>query len=490
MNWFPHSLRWRIQLWHGLLLLVVIVAFCFASYRLQREETIRHADGELDLRLTALTNALQQGGRQAQGGGPPNPAQDGAPGEPPPPGAPAPGGPPTLPRSFQSAELTSLFDLKDPNPFYYVVWSRRGEVLGGADADFDRIPRPATEHRGLTRITRDRPGVRELYVVTPPGECLLVGRSVRPIDRELNHTLLRFIALGSAVLGLGWAGGWWLSSRAIRPIADISHAATRIATGQLSERIHTDEGAGELGELARVLNDTFARLEAAFAEQARFTSDAAHELRTPVSVILAQTQLALSRPRSSAEYVETIETVQRSAQRMQGLMESLLTLACLDAHSEPLQRQPCDLAVLAVEHLDLIRPLAQERGIPLHADCLPAVGGVDPDRIGQILDNLLTNAVKYSRPGDEVRVNTATENGSVIVRIADNGPGIAPEHLPHLFERFYRADRSRNRSTGGAGLGLAICKSLAEAHGGTIGVESEVGSGTVFTVKIPTGTAR
>ncbi|MGC3988271.1 MAG: ATP-binding protein [Chthoniobacteraceae bacterium] len=273
-------------------------------------------------------------------------------------------------------------------------------------------------------------------------------------------------------------------------MADISRAATRIAAGNLSERIHTDESAGELSELARVLNDTFARLEAVFAEQARFTSDAAHELRTPVSVILAQTQLALSRPRSATDYVETIETVQRSAQRMQGLMESLLTLACLDAHSEPLQRQPCDLAVLAAEHLDAIRPLALERGIPLHSELASTVCAVDLDRIGQILDNLLTNAVKYSRPGDEVRLATRLENGSAIVRVSDSGPGIATEHLPHLFERFYRADRSRNRSTGGAGLGLAICKSLAEAHGGSIQVESERGKGTAFTLRIPVGVTR
>ncbi|MGC3988270.1 MAG: hypothetical protein QM796_01035 [Chthoniobacteraceae bacterium] len=203
MNWFPHSLRWRIQLWHGLLLLGVIVAFCFTSYRLQREETIRHADGELDLRLTALTNALQQGGRQARPEVPPAPGEEDGP----PPGMPGAGGPPTLPTSFQSAELTSLFDPKDPNPFYYVVWSRRGEVLGGADADINGIPKPPTEHRGLTRVVRDRPGVHEMYVVTPPGECLLVGRSIRPIDRELNQTLLRFVALGVAVLVVGLAGG-------------------------------------------------------------------------------------------------------------------------------------------------------------------------------------------------------------------------------------------------------------------------------------------
>jgi heavy metal sensor kinase len=306
---------------------------------------------------------------------------------------------------------------------------------------------------------------------------------------EMHQRLAAFtsqlIVVEGIVLVLGLAGGWWLASRAIAPIKNISAAAVHLASGRLDERIAILETDSELGQLANILNDTFAKLDAAFAEQARFTSDAAHELRTPIAVILAQTQLALSRTRTVEEYRETLETVRRSGQRMHGLVESLLTLACFDNRSETLERKALDLADLAREHLDLMRPLAEERQIVLESDLAPARCSADPGRLAQIVVNLLSNAVKYTRPGDHVKVATASLNGHVLVSVADTGPGIAAEHLPHLFERFFRADASRNRSTGGAGLGLAICKTLAEAHNGAIEVTSAVGQGSVFTLRLP-----
>src|SRR5437667_11836 len=179
--------------------------------------------------------------------------------------------------------------------------------------------------------TRMRGTLREMFHFTPPGECVLAGRD---ISRELSDSR-RFAGLllgaGGAVLVLGLVGGWWLSARAIRPIKEISATASRISGGDLSQRIPADDTDNELGQLAGVLNSTFARLEATFAQQARFTSDAAHELRTPVSVILTQTQTALSRPRAEPEYREALAACQRAAQRMRKLTASLLELARLDA---------------------------------------------------------------------------------------------------------------------------------------------------------------
>jgi two-component system sensor histidine kinase BaeS len=172
---------------------------------------------------------------------------------------------------------------------------------------------------------------------------------------------------------------------------------------------------------------------------------------------------------------------------MHGLIESLLQLAVLDAARQPLDRRPCDLAEIGREHLEMMRPLADEHHLALEADLTPAPCAADADGVSQIVVNLLTNAVKYSRPGDKIRVATHRENGCAMISVSDTGPGIAAEHLPRLFDRFYRADASRNRTTGGAGLGLAICKSIAEAHGGKITVESTPDAGSSFTLRIPAG---
>jgi heavy metal sensor kinase len=245
------------------------------------------------------------------------------------------------------------------------------------------------------------------------------------------------------------------------------------------------EAESELGQLAAVLNSTFARLETAFAQQKQFTADAAHELRTPVSVILTQTQTTLTRERTAAEYRETIEACQRSAQRMRRLIESLLELARLDAGQEPLKRMPFDLSQMVREGIESIRPLADERGVKI----LPELGTLeitgDSERLAQVIANLLTNAIQYNPSGGEVRLKLESRPGLAVLTVADTGPGISNEDLPHVFERFYRGDKSRTTSNGNAGLGLAIAKAIVEAHGGTIEVASQTGTGTTFTVRLP-----
>jgi len=320
---------------------------------------------------------------------------------------------------------------------------------------------------------------------TPPGECLLAGRSQVGFENEMRRFAWKLAGISAAVLGVGLAIGWWIASRAMRPISQISAAATRIAAGHLNERIHTDETDSELGKLAMLLDETFQRLDAAFDEQARFTSDAAHELRTPVSIILGQAQLALARERSSEDYRATIAICQRAAKRMHGLIESLLDLAVLDASPTSSGQVECDLAELAGQHLALMHDLADEEGITLTGHLESASCRANPDRLAQILDNLLSNALKFSPAGSEVHLRTWVEDGHCCLSVRDTGPGIAAEHLPHLFERFYRADTSRNRATGGAGLGLAICQRIAEAHGGSLSVESQPGTGSCFTLRLP-----
>jgi heavy metal sensor kinase len=326
---------------------------------------------------------------------------------------------------------------------------------------------------------------REVEVLTPPGERILVGRCIAPELAEFRRTKLVLAGVGGIILLLGLAGGWGLASRAIRPIRDISAAAVRISAADLSQRISTADTESELGQLAGVLNSTFARLEAAFQQQQQFTSDAAHELRTPVSVVLTQTQTALNRDRSAPEYREVLESCQRAAQRMRRLIESLLELARLDAGQEQMKRMQFDLSQVAKDCVELLRPLGQERSVTFLTDLHPVQCTGDPERLAQVITNLVTNAIQYNKPGGEVKVASRLQDGTAVLTVADSGQGISAEDLPHVFERFYRAEKSR--SSANAGLGMAISKAIVEAHGGSIEVISQPGLGATFTLRFPTG---
>ncbi len=461
---FPESLRWRIQLWHGFLLAAVLAGFSVATFRYLSATETRRVDAELRLRVRALTDGL----RGTRGpGGPPPPAEAG--------------------REFRlPAERAALFGPANGTGFYYVVWRRDGSVWtisGGAPAGIAR-PVRATNDSPL-ELERSRGDLREAFTFTPPGECLLAGRSMDPERAVLRDYARWLAALAGGVLALGLAVGWWISSRAIRPIASITATARRIAHGQWNERIPVREKNSELGRLSAALNETFAQLEESFTRQARFTADAAHELRTPVAIILAQAQRVLTRERDAATYQHTLQSCVEAARRLQRLTESLLELAAHDAGAVGSKMEPCDLAQLARDTVASLQPLADERQIAFAFDLGSAPCRADPDRLRQLILNLLVNALQHTAAGGIVTLSARVQGADALVTVADTGAGIAPEHLPRIFDRFYRADDSRNRHTGGAGLGLAICKVIAEAHGGTVEVASTLGRGSIFTLRIP-----
>lgn len=513
------SIKWRLQLWYGLILLGVLVAFGYTAFELERSRQFRRIDDELRRRVNMIANALRPlpRGRGPEelppAGQPPRPQPDRP--------RPLRDQPPT--KDFRlPPEAARLFEGAGTNGYYYVVFGRdqnelsRSDNVPGLEAvrvngGFNQsnptrpeeVPpgnRP-TDFRGNVSGELPVPGrptdrrddalrihgeFREIEIFTPPGERILVGRSVTTELLELRRSALKLTAVGSVILLLGLAGGWWIATRAIRPIARISAAATQISGGNLTQRINAGETESELGQLAIVLNDTFGRLEAAFEQQRQFTADAAHELRTPVSVILTQAQSTLTRERSPAEYRETLEACQRAAQRMRRLIESLLELARLDGDPDVGRREPLDLAQVAADCLELVRPLADGRRITIQTNLAPAVCLGDNDRLALVITNLLTNALHYNRDGGEVEIGTRSENDSAIVTVTDNGLGIASEHLPHIFDRFYRADAARTSAQGRTGLGLAIAHAIVEAHGGTIQVTSEPGKGSAFEVRLPT----
>lgn len=471
------SLRWRLQVWHGLLLVGVLAGFGVTAYQLQRTERLRHVDQELDERLGALLRQLREGEpapdpRPAPNGRPP--ARPGEGGFPPPPGF----RPPDHGKFLFGSESAG-------GAYYYIIWNRDGSELSRSTNAPADLRLPDTGATGQSKVHRQRGVWREALTMTPPGERFLVGRSLATDLAELRAFAGWLFLAGSAVLALGLAGGWWLAGRAIRPIRTIGATAGRIAEGRLTERIDAAAMDDELGGLAAVLNDTFARLDAAFARQRQFTADASHELRTPVSVILTQTQLALGRERPAAEYRDTLDACQRAAQRMRRLIESLLELARLDAGQEPLKREPFRLDAIVNDCLGLLRPLAVERRLTIHLELASVEVKGDAERITQVVTNLLTNAIHYNREGGGVRMAVRLENGSAMLTVSDTGLGITPEHRPHIFDRFNRADQARTTSHGRTGLGLAISRAIVEAHGGTIEVTSELGVGSTFTVKLP-----
>ena len=488
---FFHSIRWRLQLWHGLVLALVLAGFGFTAWQLQRTTQWQRVDQELERRIQVISSAMRRSGPTS--GRPPQerlrPPNRGEFGDPPPDrgGRGERGEFGDLPPPRMEWRLTgrdsSLFEATPAPPYYYVAWQRDGWENARSATAPARVPHP--DRNTMLRGVRMRGTLREVFHFTPPGDCILVGRDLRDDLADARRTAWLLAAAGGLVLLIGLACGWWISTRALRPISDISATATQIARGDLAQRVHTPDTDSELGDLVRVLNDTFARLQASFARQVQFTADASHELRTPVTVVLTQTQAALARERPGAEYRETLQACQRAAQRMRRLIESLLTLARLDAGEAATTREPVDLDAVAGEAVELLRPLAQLRGVSLVLELTPVRCDGNAEQLAQVVTNLVTNAIDYNRPDGEVRIQVTAAPGVAVLAVSDLGQGIAADNLPHLFERFYRADKARTHASGHTGLGLAITQAIVEAHAGTIQVVSQPDQGSTFTVRLP-----
>jgi signal transduction histidine kinase len=494
------SIRWRLQLWLAFLLVCLLSGFGFTVYQLQRVSQVRQLDEELERRVAVISAAIR--------GNPPKPGVPPASVEKLPEnrelngdsrhphgterpldarafrgGRKGPFGPHDFPIS---EEISNLFNQDSTRAFYFIVWSRDGAIFKRSSNAPAEVPLPTRFGEMDTRTyARTRDEYREAFHFTELADCVLTGRSISTDLASMRRFKFLLLAAGGIVLGFGLGGGWSLTSRAMRPVDDISLAAMRISEGNLSERINVSDTDSELGRLAAVLNSTFARLEASFAQQMQFTADASHELRTPLAVIISEAQTTLARKRGGAEYRESIGVCLNAAQQMRRIAESLLQLARFDAGQEPMRPNALDLAENARVCVDRISPLSKERDIKIRCDLRRAETFGDADRVDQLVTNLLTNAIHYNKPNGDIVVTTGTENGDAVLRVTDNGQGIAAEAAGHVFERFYRVDKSRSRIEGRSGLGLAICKAIADSHGGSINVSSELGTGTTFIVRLP-----
>jgi two-component system OmpR family sensor kinase len=453
------SIRWRIQAWHTLLLACLVTGMLGAFYAYERGERLRTIDSQLQGLLTPLLPRIMPHGRPDFDDGPP------------------PDGPEDRGSQTGFAEFEN-------GPFYYAAWSPRHDLISQS-ATASAVPMPSRVESSQAQFFRNRGDFRELVNFGPDGGAVVVGTPMALAAHELHRLPWTLVGVGLGLTLFGLAGGWWVAGHALRPIGEISAAARQIAAGNRAKRIDIRETDSELGQLAEVLNSTFDQQDTALEQQVRFTADASHELRTPVSVILTQAQLALSREREGHEYRETLKACQRAAERMRALVNSLLELARVDSGEFQLAIGECELATVAAESLELVTPLAFEKNAVLRSSVEPVRIKADSARLGQVLVNLLYNAIQHNGNGVEVSFSAKKQGNAVVLRVADNGSGIPADALPHVFERFYRADKSRTGTKNGSGLGLAISQAIVKAHGGTICVENQASRGAVFTVTLP-----
>jgi heavy metal sensor kinase len=367
-------------------------------------------------------------------------------------------------------------------PVYFAVWRRDGSVLKAEGLPPDAAP-PRNPPSRPTAATRG-PN-REMASRGPAGTVLLVGCRIGKANDELVAFVWQLAGTGVAVLALGLTGVWVIARRIFRPVDAIAAAASRISAENLSERIDTVPLDAELVGLGRVLNDAFARLEASFERQARFTADASHELRTPLSVVRSRAELALSRPRGPEEYRDALAACLAAAERMSGLVERLLILARADAGWPGMKRAPVHLDRVVAEVIGQLASVAADKKVAVERDLVPARVTGDAEALTRVCVNLVTNAIQYNRPAGQVRVAIRVADGQVTLSVADTGIGIPEADRPRVFERFYRADKARSRASGGTGLGLSICKATVEAHGGTITFAANPEGGSTFLISLP-----
>lgn len=469
--------RWRLTLWFSALLVITLIVLASLVFFVLRERLYAELDDQL-LDQAALTRTSID-------------VHNGA------------------PAFNESVDHTG--------DYFRRLIDAQGQVRGGNSAEFGGVPLDqavvaaalagTTQFSILTTLGSppegpdpvDQGDVQDpprevLRIVTEPVRggpddaiigALQVGTDRDDVDGPLAQLLGVLVLASPVTLLAAGAGGYVMAGRALAPVAEITDLAARIGARDLHDRLRLDLPDDELGRLARTFNAMLSRIEEAFTRQRQFTADAAHELRTPLSLMRAQVDLALARPRSAAAYREALQGLDGDLKRLTGLVGSLLTLARTDAGRLIPDRSEFDLR----ETVDLIveqyAPLAEEAGITLRTQTEPSTLEADEDLLVQVLVNLVDNAISHTPPAGDVTVGCKPSGSGVRLWVSDTGSGIPVADQERVFDRFYRVEVSRARSSGGTGLGLAICKAIVEAHGGTIALASRVGQGTRIDLTFP-----
>ena len=460
----PLSIRTRLTLWYGALLLAILAGMGVLSYRVLAWSLVR----DVDVSIRAVAEVIRATG-QARTSFLINPA------------------PEELREILGSRFLDTFFQLLDPEgepgrrslrlsgPLPLSADARRNAALGRET--FETVVLPPEEHVRLGTVPGRRDG--------RPAGLVQVGMTLTAVDAALFRYLQILLALFPIGLALAVAGGAWIARRALAPVRAMARQAREITAENLTRRVPRRGAEDELDYLADTLNVVLARLEAAFAELRRFTADAAHELRTPLTALKGGLEVALRHPRSAEAYESTLRGSLDEVNWLIRLAEDLLLLSRATAGAG-LARARVELEPLLLDGLDVGLRLADGTGVMVGAGAVEraAVLG-DAPALRRLVLILVENAVKYTPEGGLVELSLTRAGDEVCLAVRDTGIGIDRADAARVFEPFVRLDDARSRETGGAGLGLAIARSIAVAHGGRITLDSAPKEGSVFTVHLP-----
>jgi two-component system OmpR family sensor kinase len=468
--------------------IAALVAADVATYSALRSFLLDRVDQGLQASHVQIEQCLVQG--CPQGFGPGGPSEDNGPG---PPGR--------LPQDTFLEVRYPSGESYVADAYPYAGGSGTAPKLPAVITGFSKRADPGGEPTTYFNAPAAQKGGPEFRVRASElsnGDQLVLAVSLGDTMQTLHRLLLIELAVTGAALLLAGLIGWWLVHLGLRPLRDIERTAGKIAGGDLSHRVPGENRKTEVGRLAGALNVMLARIQDAFAvrdatEMAlrqsegrlrRFVADASHELRTPVAAVSAYAELfergASTRPEDLARVMTGIRG---ETARMGHLVEDLLLLARLD-ESRPIDREPVDLAALAGDAVEAARAVGPEWPLEFHAD-RPVVVSGDRIRLRQVFDNLLANVRAHTPPGTIATVTIADHAGEAVCQVSDNGPGISAENADRLFERFFRADPSRSRASGGAGLGLSIVAAIVASHGGRVAAAPGPAGGSTFTIWLP-----
>jgi two-component system, OmpR family, sensor kinase len=393
--------------------------------------------------------------------------------------------------------------------FGFSPWDRYVEMLDPAGHPDPRRPSERSEKLPLSPHARKNAlegrhtletveglGTHPVRVLTQPVmegarviSLVQVGMSLERMMETQRNFLLTLAAVLPLGLLLAGGGGWLLARRALGPVVRMAETAHRIGAAHLATRIQEPGTGDELDRLARTLNEMFARLDAAFIQSRQFTADASHELQTPLTILKGELEVALRSPRSAEIYQQVLGSALEEVNRIARMVDGLLILSRADAGALRMARDPVDLPLLVEEVHAQALVLAQGRSVSLCLGGLEPVGILgDADGLRRVLLNLVDNAIKYTPPGGRITLTLEQGGAWATLRISDTGVGIQAGDREAVFRRFFRTQEARDSGEPGVGLGLCISRSIVEAHGGKLEVESAPGRGTTFTVLLPLAT--
>ncbi|MCA9196939.1 MAG: heavy metal sensor histidine kinase [Planctomycetales bacterium] len=454
--------RWRLTLWYGAVLMLLVVSFGSAIYAMTRQNLMSRVDTYVieELREFSVELDLHEGGDET---------------------------------------LADFLDERffDHGEYDFQVQSMDGKVLFASTrlVNHPLAANPRLSYKKVVLDTRLLPGhgYRRVGVVRyqgPTGEFILQsGTSLQNEFAQLQSLATILISVGLLTVAIALVGGYLLAGKALSPVGDMANSARRITAANISDRLEVTNPNDELGHLAMTLNSMIDRLQDVIEETRRFTADAAHELRTPLAVMQTEAEVALRNERSLEEYREVVQVNLNATKRLARMADQLLQLSRLDVARGKSAYDEIRLDALVSDVVETLRPLADQKHVSLRVESIrPCLILGDDIQLSRVFYNVIENAIKYTPDGGSVIVDASCNEHRVSVRVTDSGQGIPASSIPKIFDRFYRADQSRSRSTdanGGSGLGLAIAKSIVDAHHGKISVSSKQGNGTSVEIEFP-----